>query len=165
MKKTSIVSIALFAAAGLFLLGWYLGQRSATKLSCDLMQMLMFDQAYSQITVNQVIVEQIDAGNIQDAKNMIYLNTDGNIFGLNEVLDSTNAPIPLISMKILLEMDRDTRTHYGSAQQTSNKLLARLAKYRAEHPWKYSGKMPTARDPEVEAKLAEILKRASESQK
>ena len=165
MKKIKIVSLALFTAGGLFLLGWHLGQKSATKLASDLMQRLMFGHAYSQIAINEVAIEQIDAGHIEAARNTIYLNTDGNIFALNNVLDSTNAYISLVSMKMLLEMDQDTQTQYGSPRETSNKLLARVAKYRAEHPRKDSGGSPTTSDPEIEAKLTAILKKAGESQK
>lgn len=160
-----LVTFACLAAIGLFLSGWRAGQKSANHLASDVLAMIMFDHAYSQIINNEVAIEQIDSGRIEDAKNTIYLNTDANILALNNVLESTNSEITLLSMKILLKMNQDTRTYYGSAQQTSNKMLARVAKYRTEHPWKYPGKMPTTSDKDVEAKLAAILKQASESQK
>ena len=129
------------------------------------MQMLMFDTAYSQIIHDEVFIEAVDSKRLDDAKNTVYLNMDANIFALNNLLEETNSDISLISMKILLKMDQDTRTQYGSARDTSNKILARVAKYRAEHPWKYAGKTPRADDAELEAKLAAILEQARESQK
>lgn len=165
MKNTKFFLLGLFTAGGLFFTGWHLGQQSANKLPSDVVKMLMFDTAYSQIAHDEVILEQIDSGRIEDAKTMVCLNLSGNIFGLNNVVEETNSNISFITMKLLLKMDQDSKNHNGSARDTSNRILARVAKYRAEHPWKSTKKTPEPDDAEIEAKLTAILKQASESQK
>ena len=163
MKKPILILLAFFIAAGLFLLGWHLGQSSATKVAGEFISAQIFGNAYSQIFEDELLIEQIDSGRIEDAKNSVYLRMDGNILSLNSQLEITNSEIPVSALKILLQMENDTK--YGSKEQRANIILARVAKYRVEHPWKYSGKMPIDGDAEVEAKLAAVLKQASQSQK
>jgi hypothetical protein len=165
MKKSTFIICALTIVIGLFFLGWFLGRQSAIKLASDVLEAQMFDAAYSQLADSEVVIEEIDSGRIEDAKNMIYLNMNGNIFGLNNLLESTNSKLSFPAMKILFKMDEGNRSAYGSHQDTSDKLLARVAKYRAEHPWTYAGTMPHSTNTELEAKLDSILNRASESQK
>ncbi len=165
MKKPLVVLLAFLTAGGLFFLGWHFGQHSATKLAGKFISTEMFGNAYSQVLEDDILIEQIDAGHIEDVKKSIYLRMDGNILSLNSQLETTNSEIPVSALKILLQMEDDTQIKYGSKEHRANIILARVAKYRAEHPWKYAGKMPTYSDKEVEAKLAAILKQASESQK
>ncbi len=160
-----LVSLAFLAAVGVFLSGWRLGQRSVTKIAGEFISAQMFGSAYSQALEDQLLVEQIDSSHIEEAKNSIHLRMDGNILSLNSQLETTNSEIPVSALKILLQMEDDTQSKYGSKEYRANMILARVAKYRAEHPWKYSGKMPTTSDKDVEAKLAAVLKQASESQK
>jgi hypothetical protein len=165
MKKPLLPTFILLAAVGLFFGGWYFGQQSATKLASNVLQTDMFNHAYTQIADNDVVIQEIDSGRIEDAKNMLYLSMDGNIFALDNLFESTNSIISLADMKILLKIDEGNRSAYGSHQETSNKLLARVAKYRVEHQWTYTGTMSHSTNAELEAKLDSILKRASESQK
>ena len=161
MKK--IISMTLLAAAGLFLLGWHLCQRSATKLAGEFISTQRFGQAYGQILEDNLLVQQIDSGRLEDAKQLLNLRLDGNILNLNNQLETTDSEIPVFALKILLRMEDDNQAKYGSKETRANMLFARVAKYRQEHPWVYSGKTPQAKNQDVEAKLAAILKRASET--
>ena len=165
MKKISIVSIALFAAGGLFLIGWNFGERSVTKPSGKFINALMFGNAYSQVLNDELLVELIDSNRTEDVKKFIQLRINGNILAMNSLIETTNSEFSTSILKILLQMDESTQSQYGTKKQRASKILSRVAKYRTEHPWKYSGTMTATNDPEVEAKLADILKQASESQK
>lgn len=157
--------LAFFIATGLFLIAWHLGQKSVVKITGEFNSAQMFGNAYDHVLEDELLIEQIDSGRIEDAKNSIYLRMDGNILSLNSQPEMTDSEIPVAALKILLQMENDTQLKYGSKEHRANIILARVAKYRVEHPWKYSGKMPTDSDREVEAKLAAILQQASQSQK
>lgn len=165
MKKTVKILIAFSAAVGLFLLGWFCGQRSTANLAGKVTKSLMYGHAQNNTIEQQMLLEQIDSQRIEDAKQSIYLHMDGNILMLNSLLEETNPDMTVSAMKILMQMDEGTDAQYGPKQATANKILARVANYRAKHPWTYSGQSPQPNNADVEAKLAEILKNAAASQK
>ena len=165
MKKISTIFLALFAATVIFLLGWHLGESSLAKPAGKFINALMYGCAYSQVLNDELLVKLIDSNRIEDAKKSIQFRMDGNILMMNAQIMTTNSEFPASAQKILLKMDEGSLSQFGTKEQRANKLLSRLAKYRAEHPWKYSGSMTVTNNPEVEAKLAEIFKQASESQK
>lgn len=98
---------------------------------------------------------------------MLYQIQDGNIFALAAYIEPsyTRADISLVDMKILLKIWEQNLTQTGPQKDAADKIIARVAKFRAAHPWTYNGKLTNGADAEIEAKLAAILKRASESQK
>lgn len=53
----------------------------------------IYNNSYSQIAILETIIEDIDSGNLEDARYMLRLKQDGSILGLNNSLeDSTNHP-------------------------------------------------------------------------
>jgi hypothetical protein len=160
MKKLRFVSLFIVAVAGIFLLGWYLGQKSATKLAGEFINAQMFGNSHSEILTDQITLQQIDTGRLEEAKQSINLRLDGNILALNNQVEMTDTEIPFFALKILVQMANDTERKYGSKEQLANKVIARVAKYRTEHSWKYSGTNTVVMDAGVEAKLATILKKA-----
>src|SRR5882724_541559 len=148
MKKYPFVLMVLLAAAGLFALGWFLGQQSVIKPASKVTNNLMFDFAYNRIIDNDMIVKCIDTGHLEDAKQSLYLRLDGSILMLKHQLEETNAELSASDMKTLLRIDGD-----GPRETDANIAIARVAKYRQEHPWKYSGEHPHEISPEAAAKL------------
>ena len=165
MKKFVFAILAIAMACALFFAGWYFGRKSCAKLASDVLKAQMFANAYTQLAENHVVIEELGSNRIEDAKNMLYLNEDSNIFALDNLLQSPNSDISLADLKMLLKIHEGTRTQSGSVSETSNKLLARVAKYRTEDPWKYTGKMPHSTNAEIESRLSSILKQASQNQK
>jgi len=164
MKKPLFTIFILLAAVGLFFGGWHFGQRTAVKIGSDVLLSQEYGRAFTQLAEFEVVVEEIDSGKIEDAKNMIHLNMDGNILALDNLSGTNNSNTSLSDLKILIQIDKDSQSQWGSHRQVTEKLLARVAKYRAAHPLKYSGALQMS-IPEVQAKVDGILKRAAESQK
>lgn len=165
MKKLLPVLIAFLVIIGTFFLGWHFGQNSTTKLAGELINAQMFGNDYSQILQDELLVEQIDSKRLDAAKSLIYSRLDGNILSINGQLETTNSEISVPALKILLLMESDIQSKYGSKEQRANLILARVAKYRSEHPLKYSDNSAVPNDQAIDAKIASILKNASEYQK
>ena len=162
MKKNTLTFLAIF---GLFALGWFCGQKSATKPAGELINNMMYGEAFDQVTYADMVIRDIDSGNLDEAKQDLQLQMDGNILTLNAQSEQANSEIPLAALKILAMMETDSDKKYGSKAARADKLLARVAKYRQEHPWTYSGKNPMEKNAEVEAKLAAILQKATATAK
>ncbi len=167
MKKLTylLVAIALLA------LGWFVGRRTAqaapkndqSSVASEVLKAQMFNNAFSEVTLSETIIEQLDSGRVDDARQMLRTHQDGCIFALDNSLDSST--ISAQDMAALRDLNVSIQSPHGSRRETADRILARVARHRADRPWTYKGDLPHSADPEVEARLASLLKRASESQK
>ena len=123
----------------------------------------MFNQAYEDVTISESVVELLDSGRIEDAKQMLRLHQDGAILELDNIPESPN--LSAQDMAALHDLNARIQSSHGSMRETANRILARVARHRAQHPWTYKGNLPKSDDAQVEIKLAAILKQASQSQK
>jgi hypothetical protein len=167
MKKPLLTIFIFFAAIGLFLGGWYFGRQSGAKLASDIMQMQEYNNEYSQIADNEVVLDEIDSGRTEDAKHMIYLTLGGNVFALENLLTFTNSSATFAEMKALLDYNNSIQSPYGSERQRADRIFARVAWNRTNHPWIYKSSSSNSTDAEIEAqldatKLDAILKQASQ---
>jgi len=158
MIKLSII-IAI-VAAGSFAAGWQSGQRSAVKLAGNVLRAQMFNAAAADVAQKDVVIEELNAGKTDDAMYFLQLQEDGAILSLENSL-ATDA-ISYSDLKDLRNFDAGLRNH--PERETADKILARIAARRAQHPWTYNGSLPQNADPDVEAKLTAILKRAADRQ-
>ena len=170
MKKLTYLVIAVALVA----LGWFIGRRAAdrtqaapkpdqTSVASEVLKAQMFNHAFTEVTLSETVIEQLDSGRVDDAKQMLRTHQDGCIFALENSLDSTT--ISAQDMAALRDLNASIQSSHGSRRETADRILARVARYREDHPWAYKGALPHSSDPEVEAKLASLLKRASGSQR
>ena len=164
MKTKTLVCLAILAAISLFALGWHLGQGSVAQPAGELVNGLIYGNVYSQVLNDSLLVELMDTKRTDEARGLLQLRMDGNILALNNLAETTNSDFPASALKILLMMQFESQSKYGSKTERANKVLARLAKQRSEHPWTNLWKTNATTDPDVAAKLSEILQRASKSQ-
>jgi hypothetical protein len=161
MKKFASVLILSLAA---FASGWAVrGHSGESHVPSDLLKAQMFNNAYAEVTTTEVIIEQLDTARIDDAKHMLRLHQAGQIFTLDSLPESPSMSAK--DMAALLDFNNSIQSPSGGMRKMANKILARVAHHRAEHPWTYSGNLPASTDADIEAKLEAILKRASDSQK
>jgi hypothetical protein len=163
----------LVVAVVLIAVGWFIGRQTtdhpqttktnSSNVASEVLMAHMFNSAYTEVTFCQTVITHLDSGRIEDAKQTLRTHQDGCIFELDAALDPT--PISLEDMIALRDLNANIQSSYGSKREAADRILARVAQHRANHPWTYKGDLPHSADPEVEAKLASILKRASESQK
>jgi hypothetical protein len=142
MKTFSLVLLMAVLAVGSFAAGRRFARSPNSASATEPSTMPMFDSHFNALSVTEAAIEAIDAGRIDDAKHQLRLNQDGNILALDQLWDSEH------------EATRDG----------AEKLLTRIAKHRAEHPWKYSGSLPALTNAEVEAKVSTVLSAASKKQ-
>jgi hypothetical protein len=170
MKKFTYLVVAVALVA----LGWLIGRRTTgdahvaskadqSSIASDVLKAQMFNSAYTEAAYSETVIEQLDSGRIEDAKQMLRTHQDSCIFALDSTLDPT--PISSEDMIALRDLNASIQSSHGSKLEVADKILARIARHRADHPWTYKGDLPHSSDPEIEAKLASILKRASESQR
>lgn len=171
MKVTKIViplAVAVSTALACLLVGRLNSQAepgtTTTKSSTasDLLQRHLFNQACNDVTFTESVIEMLDSGRTEDAKQMLRTQQSGSIASLDQVLDSP----PLSEKEIAQLRDlNESITPKAKQRENANRALARVVRHRAEHPWTYKGNLPHANDPDIEAKLTAILNRAAASQK
>jgi hypothetical protein len=164
----------IVAAVALVAAGWFIGRHTASypqaaakteqsSVASQVFKDHLFNSAYTEVTFCQTVIAQLDSGRLDDAKQMLRTHQDGCIFELDNSLDP--AAISSEDMVALRDLNASIQSSHESKRETANQILARVAQWRTNHPWAYKGDLPHSTDPEVEAKLASILKRASENQK
>lgn len=131
---TFIIGLILIAAA-LMAVGWWLGARE--RYLTEAYATSTVDKLLAEASVKALILHQLDAGNMGEARQLLRLELDGDILVVDSLLDSSDA------------RNRDF----------ARKVFARMASYRAEYPSNYTAQMP-----EVDAKIAEILRGGMRSQ-
>ena len=166
--------VYLGLAVALIALGWFIGRHTTTyphaaakteqsTAASKVLKDYMFNSAYTEVTFCQIVTAQLDSGRLDDAKQTLRTHQDGCIFALDNSVDPT--AISSEDMVALRDLNASIQSSHGSKRETSNRILARVAQHRADHPWASKGDLARSTDPKVEARLASILKRASENQK
>ena len=136
MKTLGIGAVILVAAALLVLFGYWLGAQH--RMLTELYSIATVDKALTDASVKAMLIEQIDSGRPNDAREHLELQLAGDILIVDSLLDSS-----------------DART-----RELAQKVFARIASYRQAHPAS-SGK-PLV-DADVDAKIASILDRAKKA--
>jgi hypothetical protein len=158
MKQFMLVLVVALLAFGL---GWGLRGRKTAAAASDLLNIQMFNHAFTDVALDETVVEEIDSGKIDDAKHMLRLNQDGNILQLDTLVASERMSEEEIAA--LRDFNAQMQSSYGGMRKMADKSLARVARHRAEHPWNYTGSLPASTNAEAGAKIDSILKLASES--
>ena len=166
MKKSGFIYASVALAIGMLALGWFLGRQttlsSARLLAGELFSVQIFNHAYTDVTITQAAIENLNAGRIEDAKQILRAHQDGNIVALDSVPGSP--PLTIGEMQTLLDLSAKSESQKGSKRTQANRLLTQIARYRTEHPWTYNGTLPHETNTEVLAQLDTILRRASRSE-
>src|SRR4051812_17845764 len=123
MKKIAY----LIVAAALVALGWFLGRRSSddqSKVAYEVLTAHTYNSAYTELTICETVIEQLDSGRIDDAKEMLRGHQDGCIFSLENALD----PVPMSSEDLIAVRDLNVRlqSSHGSKRDVADRVLARV---------------------------------------
>lgn len=92
-------------------------------------------EAVSDIVFNQSILEDLDSGNIEDAKTTLNSQIDGAILSLGLIVDEVE----------------ESKTHQGALR-----YLKKVAEYRSKHPSKHKSE-------EIDKRIKKILRNATEN--
>jgi len=140
MKKFVFILGLLVVAAGLVAGGWWLGFRQ--RVLTEAYTIPTVDKHLTEASVKALILHQLASGRSDDAWHMLQLQLDGEILMVDSLID-----------------DADARS-----RDLAQKVFARIASYRAEHPPGQTGSTVQS-SADVDAKIADILRRAKEEQK
>lgn len=127
-----------------FLAGWFLGRSRGLPTKVQTLArehpkseaLPSIDQKNGELASDTAVLEYLDWSRLDDAKQFLRLRQDGEILFINELRESA-----------------DER-----ARGTTARLLARIAKHRAENPFSYKGELPTG-DTNATSEVAAILRR------
>jgi hypothetical protein len=139
MKKIALVIGTIVVAAALVTAGWLFGSRQ--RCFNEVFAVTTIDKQITDAVSTAMLLHHIDSGELDDARYSLRLKLDANILFIDSLL-----------------ADCDART-----RDLAQKVFARIAQYRAEHPSTYTGKFP-AQDAAVEAKISSILNHAQKQQ-
>jgi len=139
MRKLAVILISIVAAALLVAVGWVVGfqQRFLT----ESFAVPTVDKQITETAMTFSMLQQLDSGDIQDAKQMLGIQLDGSILTIDSLMDYT-----------------DART-----RDLARKVFIRIGEYRSKHPNNYTGSLAKT-DTEVDAKVASILQKAKQQQ-
>lgn len=135
MKKFAFILGSVLVAAALVAGGWWLGFRE--RFLTEAYTITTLDQQITDASIKAMLLHEIDSRHSDDARKMLRLELDGDILTIDSLMDYSDA----------------------RSRDLASKVFARIAAYRAEYPAGYTNEMP-----EVDAKIADILRRASQSQ-
>ena len=135
MKKLAFILGLVLIAAALVAAGWWLGFRE--RYLTEAYAITTLDKQITDASIKAILLHQIDSGHPDEARKMLRLELDGDVLMIDSLMDYS-----------------DSRS-----RDLASKVFARIAAYRAEYPTNYTDTMP-----EVDAKIADILRRASQSQ-
>ncbi len=133
MKKFIFILGLVLIAAALVAAGWWLGYRE--RFFTDAYAITTLDKQITDASIKSLLLHQIDSGHPEEARKMLRLELDGDILTINTLMDYSDA----------------------RSRDLASKVFARIASYRSEYPGNYTNEMP-----EVDAKIAEILRRATQ---
>ena len=125
----------MLIAAALVTVGWWLGFRE--RYLTEAYSITTLDKHLADASEEMMMLHEMDVGHSDDARHFLRLKLDGDILVVDSLLDSSDA----------------------RSRDLANKVFARIAAYRAEYPANYTNEMP-----EVDAKIADILRRATQVQ-
>jgi hypothetical protein len=174
MKRQTSLTISLVTgmviACGWFLFGRTKAAAQATtndsgfSACADLVRMQSFGRSFTTMVTTESVIEMLDSGRIEEAKHSLRLAQDGAILALDISVESTNLqPKEITALRDFVATAQPSSQ--SSMRESANRALARVARHRSDHPWIYKGNQTNVDMAEVDAKVASILKRASESQK
>ena len=129
MKKLAFILGILILAAAVLLVGYWFGAEH--RMLSELYSIPMIDKALTDAGTRAMLIEQIDSGHATDARQHLELQLDGDILTIDSLLDLS-----------------DART-----RDLAQKVFARIASYRVEHP-----------NPRSDPKVRSILERATQTQ-
>ena len=135
MKKFAFILGLVLIAAALVAAGWWLGFRE--RYLTEAYTITTLDKQITDASIKSLLLHQIDSGHPDEARKMLRLELDGDILMIDSLMDYSDA----------------------RSRDLASKVFARIAAYRAEYPTNYTAQMP-----EVDAKIAEILRRATQEQ-
>jgi len=136
MKTLAFGIAILMVAAVLVFFGYWLGTQH--RMLTELYSIPTVDKALTDASLKAMLIEQIDSGRPNDAREHLELQLGVDILTVDSLLDSS-----------------DARTH-----ELAQKLFARIASYRQAHPSSPGKPLVNA---EVDAKIASILDRAKKA--
>lgn len=135
MKKFAFILGLVLTAAALVAAGWWLGFRE--RYLTEAYTITTLDKQITDASIKSLLLHQIDSGHPDEVRKMLRLELDGDLLMIDSLMDYS-----------------DFRS-----RDLASKVFARIAAYRAEYPTNYTAQMP-----EVDAKIAEILRRAKQEQ-
>jgi hypothetical protein len=138
MKKFAFILGLVLIAAALVAVGWWLGFRE--RYLTEAYSVTTLDKYLTDAGTKAMLLHEMDVGRPDDVRRvreMLRLELDGDILMVDSLLDSSDA----------------------RSRDLARKVFARIAAYRAEYPTNYPSTLP-----EADAKIAEILRRATEGQ-
>jgi len=139
MKIFLSIVAGIMLAAALIYVGWIFGAR--THFMTEAFSVTVVDKAMTDLTMKELMLNEIQEGKIEDVKHSLQLDIDGDILTIDAFRDDVDA----------------------RSLDISRKILSRIAQDRAKFTNNYVGDLPKM-DSEVEAKINLILEKASESQ-
>jgi hypothetical protein len=135
MKKFAFILGIVVIAASLVAVGWWLGFRQ--RYLTEAYAITALDNHLTDAAIKAMMLHEMDVGRPDKVRQSLRLELDGDILMVDSLLDSSDA----------------------RSRDLASKVFAQIATYRAEYPANYTNEMP-----EVDAKIAEILHRASQLQ-
>ena len=135
MKKFAFILGLVLIAGALVAAGWWLGFRE--RYLTEAYDFTTLDNQITDASIKAMLLHQLDSGHPDKARKMLRLELDGDILMIDSLMDYSDA----------------------RSRDLANKVFARIAAYRAEYPAAYTNEMP-----EVDEKIAEILRRANQRQ-
>jgi hypothetical protein len=134
MKKLAFILGIVLMAGALVAVGWWLGFRQ--RYLTEAYAISTVDKHLTDASVKAAMLHQMDVGRFQDARNWLSLQLDGDILVVDSLIDSSDA----------------------RSRELASKVFSRIAAFRAEYPSNYTAQMP-----EVDGKIADILRRSTEA--
>jgi len=139
MKIFLSIVAGIILAAALIYVGWIFGAR--THFMAEAFSVTVVDKDLTDLAMKELILNQLQKGEIGDVKNSLQMEIDGNILTIDAFRD-----------------DMDARS-----LALARGIFSRIAQDRAKLTNNYIGNLPKM-DADVDAKIKLILKQASESQ-
>jgi hypothetical protein len=136
MKKFAFIFGIVLVAALLVGAGYRLG--FGQRFIIDAYSSTVIDKSLTDATVKVLVLHNLDAGKIDDARHLLQSNLDADILLVDSFADYSDA----------------------RSRDLAGKIFARIALYRAEYPSNYVSQMP-----DIDAQVNSILKRASDNHK
>jgi len=135
MKKFAFILGLVLIAAALVAAGWWFGFRE--RYLTEAYAITTLDKQITDATIKAMLLHDLDSGHPEAARKSLRLELDGDILMIDLLMDYSDA----------------------RSRDLASKVFARIGAYRAEYPANYTNEMP-----EIDAKIAEILRRAGQSQ-
>ena len=135
MKNFAYIFGLVLIAAALVAVGLWFGFRG--RYLTEAYAITTVDKHLTDAGTKATILHQLDSGHIDEARQFLRMQLDGDILMVDSLLDSSDA----------------------RSRDLASKVFARISFFRAEYPSNY-----TAQIPEVDAKIAEILSRGAQLQ-